>query len=207
MWSRKLKCANRSRSVPSVAGCTRSAPLMMPSTPPRSRPARSLVGGLAGRQLEGEVGRRRERVRALRQRLHPAGRPLQERHRTGQLGAKAAEDGCADTQHQTHVVVEGQPRHHREVRRSPTPASAKSLAHQLLEVHLQVAVRDHHPGGQSGSNPSCTADTPILGRSVTESLVRHRIQVHRIDLDDLGHSVQARVVEVFADVARRPRWW
>ena len=60
MWSRKLNCANRSTKRRSVAGSTRSAPLMMPSTPPRSSPAMSLVGGLAGGQVEGEVRRRRQ---------------------------------------------------------------------------------------------------------------------------------------------------
>ena len=42
MWSRKLKCANRSTKRRNVPGSTRSEPLMMPTTPPRSSPARSL---------------------------------------------------------------------------------------------------------------------------------------------------------------------
>lgn len=41
MESRKLKWANRSTKRCRVACSTRSAPLMMPSTPPRSSPARS----------------------------------------------------------------------------------------------------------------------------------------------------------------------
>ena len=98
MWSRRLKCAKRSTKRSKVAGSTRSAPLMMPSTLPEVEAGQIVIGRLAGSQVEGEVGRRRERLRVLGQGTHPPGRPLQERHRTRQVGAKAAKDRRADTQ-------------------------------------------------------------------------------------------------------------
>ena len=118
--------------------------------PAEVEPGEVTVGGFAGGQVEGEVGRRRKRMRILGQRPYPSGRPFQERNRARQLGATAAQDGCADAQHQTHVVVEGQPRHDRGICCGLDVRLREKAAHQLLEIHLEVAVRDHDPGWQPG---------------------------------------------------------
>ena len=120
MWSRKLKCANRSTKRCNVAGSTRSAPLMMPSTSPRSSPARSLSVVLRAAKSKAKLGAAENACGVAGQGSHPPGRPFQERNRTRQFGAIAAQDRCADSQHQTHVVVEGQPRHDRGIDRALT---------------------------------------------------------------------------------------
>ena len=128
MWSRKLKCANRSDEAfqsgrLDTFGAVDDAP-----HPTQVEPGEVTVGGFAGGQVKGEVGRRRKSMGILSQRPYPPGRPFQERDRARQLGGKAAQDGCADAQHQTHVVVEGQPRHDREhPDEDLTCASAKKL--------------------------------------------------------------------------------
>src|ERR1044072_4245931 len=55
-------------------------------------PGHVSIGGFACGQVEGEVGRARPCRTVARQRLYPPDRPLQERNRTGQLGAKAGEN-------------------------------------------------------------------------------------------------------------------
>lgn len=59
-----------------------------------------VVAGLAGGQVEGEVGCRGPGVRSLGQCAHPSGRPLQEADWTHQLGPMAAENQGAHAQHQ-----------------------------------------------------------------------------------------------------------
>ena len=118
--------------------------------PTEVEPGKVIVGGFAGGQVKGEVGRRRKSMRILRQRAHPSGRPFQERNRARQRAGMAAQDGCADAQHQTHVVVEGQPRHERGIGWGFDVRTREEGAHQLLEIRLEVAVRDHDPGRQPG---------------------------------------------------------
>src|SRR3954471_50815 len=78
------------------------------SVPPAEvEPGEVAVRGLAGGQLKGEIGRRGESMRILSQRSYPSGRLFQEAGRAHQLGGITAQDGCADAQYQTHVVVEG----------------------------------------------------------------------------------------------------
>ena len=118
--------------------------------PAEVEPGEVTVGGFAGGQVKGEVRRPRKSMRILSQRSYPSGRLFQERNRARQRGGIAAQDGCADAQHQTHVVVEGQPRHERGIGRGFDVRIREKVAHQLLEIHLEVAVRDHDPGWQPG---------------------------------------------------------
>ena len=52
--------------------------------PAEVEPGEVTVGGFAGGQVEGEVGRRRKGMRILRQRSYPSGRLFQERNRARQ---------------------------------------------------------------------------------------------------------------------------
>ena len=170
--------------------------------PAEVEPGQVTVGCFAGGQVKGEVGRRRTRVRILGQRSHPSGRPFQERNRARQLAAMAAQDRCADAQHQTHVVVEGQPRHDRGIRCGLGVGLREEAAHQLLEIHLKVAVRDHDPGRQPGRTRAVLQirDAGQIGCPKACSAIG--IQIHRIDFDDLRSSVQACLIDVFGDIFR-----
>ena len=179
MWSLKLKCENRSTKRCSVAGSTRSAPLMMPSTPPRSSPARSASFVLRAAKSKAKLGADDHACGfSASARTHRAGLS-RNADRAGQLCVIAAQDRRADAEHQTHVVVEGQPRHKRGIRRDF--GVRKKTDHQLLEIHRQIAVRHHHPGGQFASNPSCTANTRCSVHRLFEGLARprHPASTHR----------------------------
>ena len=137
--------------------------------PAKVEPGEVTVGGFAGGQIKGEVGRRRKSMRILRQRSYPSGRPFQERNRARQVGGMAAQDGCADAQHQTHVVIEGQPRHERGIRGDLMCVLREIAAHQLLEIRLEVAVGDHDPGRQPGRTRAVLQIRGV-GKSAVERL-------------------------------------
>ena len=170
--------------------------------PAEVEPGQVTVGGLAGGQVEGEVGRRRQRMRILGQRSHPPGRPLQERDRTRQLGAIAAQDRCADAQHQTHVVVEGQPRHDREIRWGLMWESAKKLRISCSKFTWRLRCEIMTPVG-SRVEPELYCRYAMLGTSAVASRLGPTldVQIQRIDLDDLRSSFQACLIDVIADVS------
>ena len=178
----------------------------MPSTSPRSSPARSLSVVLRAAKSKAKFGAADKGVRSCGQRSHPSGRPFQERNRTRQLAAKAAQDWCADSQHQTHVVVKGQPRHKRGTRWDFDVEVREIAAHQLLEIHLKVPVRDHHPGWQPGRTRAVLQIRDVGQISRPNAVARHRRpDSDRIDFDDLGNGVQACLINVFGDVFRSRR--
>ena len=200
MWSRKLKCANRSTKRCSVAGSTRSAPLMMPSTPPRSSPARSLSVVLRAAKSKAKLGADDHACGfSARDRTHLAGLS---KNATGLVSSRAiaAQDWCADSQHQTHVVVEGQPRHNRGIWWDF--GVREKAAHQLLEIHREVAVRDHDPGRQSGRTRAVLQIRDARQIGCRKACSALGIQIQRIDLDDLWSGVHRRLIDIIADIFR-----
>lgn len=158
------------------------------------------VGRLAGRQIEGEVGSGGPGVRVCGQRAHPARRAFQEGQRTGQVGPIAAQDRSADAQHQAHVVVEGQPRHDRRVRRDGAAGVHEEAAHQLLEVHLQIAVREHDAGRCPGGTRAVLQVRDVGDVARYEAWPGVHVEAQGVDLDELGRDLQARLVDVVADI-------
>ena len=147
MWSLKLKCAEPVDEALQGGRLDALGAADDAQHPAEVQPGEVGVGRLAGGQVEGEVGRRRPRVGILGQRSHPAGRSLEERRpgssagrgsRPGSARRRPAPDPCRDRRAATT--------------RSWYPAATlrvrEEAAHQLLEVHRQVAVRHHHAGRQ-----------------------------------------------------------
>ena len=113
-------------------------------------PVEVAVGGLAGGQIEGEVGRRRAEHEDFRPALGsiwpavPGTQPDSSGRRGGRSGSARrlpAPDPCRDRRATTT----------RSWRPSGVDLGVREkAAHQLLEIHLQVAVRDHDSGRKSG---------------------------------------------------------
>src|ERR1700712_3162753 len=112
----KLNCANRDVNRFTETGWTRSAPQMIASTSPRSSPARSSSVVRAAARSRAKLGAAvSARVRSAICCNHGAGQEGDGAHHDGM---PAAENGRADAEDQTHVVIEGQPGHHRRSGRS-----------------------------------------------------------------------------------------
>ena len=122
------------------------------------------------RQLVTEVRCGRHTPAVLRHQLHPASRPLQKRRRTHQHSAETTEDRRADPQHQTHVVVEGQPRDDSGVAPARFRARPNSRTPAAGNWPADCCARQRLPPAD-GSTRMCTANT----RWPANFRARHRV--------------------------------
>ena len=114
--------------------------------PPTAQVERgSLLGrDLAHAQVVGEVRPAADRAAIARDRLQPAERLLQERHRRHQHVGLADVQRLQDAADQAHVVIAGQPKHAAAAARV-----LEGISDQRRVVH-QVGVRQHDALGRAG---------------------------------------------------------
>ena len=192
MVSGMLNGANRSLNRRMVAAWMRSLPLMMPCTPPRSSPSMSSSEVRRTASSNAKFGAADDDAGVDRQLLHPAGRPLQERHRTHQHRAATSVRPSAGQQRakpdQAHVVVEGQPRHQRGVRRRNRPVVPSSR--RISARGWRSRSRGSSPRRPaSASTRTCTAGTPSWARHRCSRRRARRVEIQRVDLDHLGRRI------------------
>ena len=102
----------------------------------------------------------------------------------------AAQDGRADAQHQTHVVVEGQPRDPRgiaeDLRAHPRNKERISCSKFIWRLRCEIMT----PVG-SRVEPELYCRYAVWGNQLSKGGSALGVQIHRIDFDDLRNSVQA----------------
>ena len=98
-------------------------------------------------------------------------------------------------------MVEGQPRHQRGVRGQRR--GREEAAHQLLEIHGQVAVREHHPGRLARRTRAVLQVRQALRANRFQPRAgRIGVQVQPVDLDELRRRRQVGLRHVVTDVDR-----
>ena len=143
-----------------------------------------VVGYLAQRQLESEIGCAARCVGVGGEHLHPPGRTLQERNRAGEHRAAALKNRCANSHDQTEVVIKRQPQHNGVFRWCDACAALKEAAHRHVVVELNVFVGNHdagRPPGRSGRVLQIRRALVIVFAGVESCW---RIQIQQINFDD-----------------------
>ncbi len=151
---------------------------------PEIDPVEVRIRGLSRGHLQREIRRRGEYGDRFGHRSDPPRRALQKGDRACQVAEVAAQDGREDSEDQAHIVVERQPRHDCHVPRGHAAELREVVGHQLLEVHRQVPVGDHHPGRPAG-RAGCVLQ--VCGaRCVAHPNARRArvVQIQGIDFDD-----------------------
>ena len=125
----RLNFENRSCEAPDRRGVNSFGSIDDDPHVTKVEPGHVVIRRALDRQFEREVRRRRKRTTAAGQQLHPPGRFLHERHRTHQHCRPSGKQGHEHPEYQAHVVIEGQPRHHRGVRRRKIALVLEEVGH------------------------------------------------------------------------------
>ena len=174
-------------------------------------PGEVLVRGFARGQLEGEVGCRRERPSAADRltsgchQLEPPRRPLQECDRAGQYTGQPRHNRRTNSQHQAHVVIEGQPRHEKGVLWRDAPAMREVAGNELLEIGQQILIGNLDPGGSTGRPGRILQIHGAFPTIVLDTGRDRSVQIDPVNLDDRWRNIQLLRRNLLGDIVDHRR--